>query len=136
MSAAPPIVAERLLRRFGDFTAVDDVSFEVERGEIFGYLGANGAGKSTTIRMLCGLLAPTSGRGVVAGRDVAREPEAVKSRIGYMSQRFSLYLDLLRRWGKRPTKGRPGVRRTFGVPSPPWLKCSLKVGRRGQFTGP
>ena len=88
------IAAERLTRRFGDFTAVDRVTFEVSRGEIFGYLGANGAGKSTTIRMLTGLLAPSSGRGVVAGRDVALEPEAVKAAIGYMSQRFSLYLDL------------------------------------------
>ena len=88
------IVADRLSRRFGDFTAVDQVTFEVSRGEIFGYLGANGAGKSTTIRMLTGLLAPSSGRGEVAGHDVAREPEAVKSSIGYMSQKFSLYLDL------------------------------------------
>jgi ABC-2 type transport system ATP-binding protein len=88
------IEAEHLTRRFGDFVAVDDVSFHVEQGEIFGYLGANGAGKSTTIRMLIALLAPTSGRATVAGHDVAREPEAVKSAIGYMSQKFSLYLDL------------------------------------------
>jgi ABC-2 type transport system ATP-binding protein len=88
------IEASRLTKRFGDFVAVDDVSFEVERGEIFGYLGANGAGKSTTIRMLTGLLAPTTGRAVVAGHDVARHPEAVKGAIGYMSQKFSLYLDL------------------------------------------
>jgi ABC-2 type transport system ATP-binding protein len=88
------IVAERLGRRFGSFLAVDDVSFEVERGEIFGYLGANGAGKSTTIRMLIGLLAPTSGRASVAGYDVATQPENVKASIGYMSQKFSLYLDL------------------------------------------
>ncbi len=88
------IAADRLTRRFGDFTAVDQVTFEVARGEIFGYLGANGAGKSTTIRMLTGLLAPTGGRGVVAGHDVAGEPEAVKASIGYMSQKFSLYLDL------------------------------------------
>ncbi len=83
-----------LTRRFGDFTAVDKVSFAVERGEIFGYLGANGAGKSTTIRMLCGLLAPTEGRATVAGSDVAADPMAVKRSIGYMSQKFSLYLDL------------------------------------------
>jgi ABC-2 type transport system ATP-binding protein len=88
------IVARRLTRRFGGFTAVDAVSFEVERGEIFGYLGANGAGKSTTIRMLIGLLAPTSGEAIVAGHDVARHPHAVKGAIGYMSQKFSLYLDL------------------------------------------
>ena len=90
----PSILAEHLTRRYGTFTAVDDVSFEVPRGEIFGYLGANGAGKSTTIRMLTGLIAPTSGRAVVAGHDVAEEPIRVKSAIGYMSQKFSLYLDL------------------------------------------
>lgn len=83
-----------LRREFGSFVAVKDVSFHVEKGEIFGYLGANGAGKSTTIRMLCGLLAPTSGRATVAGHDVATAPRDVKRSIGYMSQRFSLYLDL------------------------------------------
>jgi ABC-2 type transport system ATP-binding protein len=88
------ITARDLTRKFGAFTAVDRVSFEVEGGEIFGYLGANGAGKSTTIRMLIGLLAPTGGSGTVAGHDVARDPAAVKASIGYMSQRFSLYLDL------------------------------------------
>jgi ABC-2 type transport system ATP-binding protein len=88
------IEVEHLSRRFGDFTAVNDVSFTVGAGEIFGYLGANGAGKSTTIRMLCGLLKPSEGSARVAGFDVAREPERVKSGIGYMSQRFSLYLDL------------------------------------------
>jgi ABC-2 type transport system ATP-binding protein len=94
MTAEHPIVVDRLAKRFGEFTAVDDVSFHVERGEIFGYLGANGAGKSTTIRMLCGLLAPTGGDAVVAGHQVSRAPERVKAAIGYMSQRFSLYLDL------------------------------------------
>ena len=88
------VEARQLSRRFGTFLAVDGVTFEVERGEIFGYLGANGAGKSTTIRMLTGLLAPTSGTARVAGFDVAAEPEAVKASIGYMSQKFSLYLDL------------------------------------------
>jgi len=92
--SAPVIQARDLTRRFGAFTAVDGVSFEVPAGEIFGWLGANGAGKSTTIRMLCGLLAPTSGAATVAGHDVGREPERVKSAIGYMSQKFSLYLDL------------------------------------------
>jgi ABC-2 type transport system ATP-binding protein len=92
--SAPAIEARALTKRFGAFTAVDAVSFEVGRGEIFGYLGANGAGKSTTIRMLNGLLAPTSGSATVAGHDVARDPEAVKAAIGYMSQKFSLYLDL------------------------------------------
>ncbi|HET9551903.1 MAG TPA: ABC transporter ATP-binding protein [Anaeromyxobacteraceae bacterium] len=90
----PVIRARELTRRFGAFTAVDRVSFEVPAGEIFGWLGANGAGKSTTIRMLCGLLAPTSGEATVAGHDVGRDPERVKAAIGYMSQRFSLYLDL------------------------------------------
>ncbi len=80
-----------LSRRFGTFQAVDDLSFAVAPGEIFGFLGANGAGKSTTIRMLCGLLRPTSGTAIVGGVDVARDPEGVKRRIGYMSQRFSLY---------------------------------------------
>ncbi len=91
---ASSVVVESLVKRFGDFTAVDHVSFETRRGEIFGFLGPNGAGKSTTIRMLCGLLQPTSGRARVAGFDVARRPEAVRQRIGYMSQKFSLYNDL------------------------------------------
>jgi len=80
-----------LTRRFGDFVAVDNVTFDVARGEIFGFLGSNGAGKSTTIRMLCGLLTPTSGAATVGGIDVTRDPEGVKRRIGYMSQKFSLY---------------------------------------------
>jgi len=90
-SAGPVITVDHLSRTFGSFRAVDDVSFDVRRGEEFGFLGSNGAGKSTTIRMLCGLLKPTSGRATVDGRDVERDPEGVKSRIGYMSQRFSLY---------------------------------------------
>lgn len=83
-----------LTRRFGAFTAVDQVTLSVAEGEVFGFLGSNGAGKSTAIRMLCGLLTPTSGTGTVLGFDVARQPEEVKRRIGYMSQRFSLYDDL------------------------------------------
>ena len=78
------ITVQHLTRRFGDFLAVNDVSFDVREGEIFGFLGANGAGKSTTIRMLCGLLRPTSGTAIVGGIDVSRDPEAVKLRIGYM----------------------------------------------------
>ncbi len=89
--SAVAIDVQRLSRRFGDFTAVDEVSFTVAPGEIFGFLGSNGAGKSTTIRMLCGLLRPTSGTALVGGVDVASDPEGVKRRIGYMSQRFSLY---------------------------------------------
>ncbi len=88
------VVVENLVKRFGDFTAVDHISLETRAGEIFGFLGPNGAGKSTTIRMLCGLLQPTEGRALVAGHDVAREPETVRRNIGYMSQKFSLYNDL------------------------------------------
>ena len=88
------VKAEGLVRRFGDFTAVDRVSFEVAEGSIFGFLGPNGAGKTTTIRMLCGLLTPTEGGATVAGFDVARDPDKIKESIGYMSQRFSLYADL------------------------------------------
>lgn len=95
MTDKPPAIrAEKLSRRFGRFVAVDEVSFEAAAGSIFGLLGANGAGKSTIIRMLCGLLAPTGGSALVAGLDVAADPEAVKRRIGYMSQEFSLYRDL------------------------------------------
>ena len=83
-----------LTKRFGDFTAVDRITFDVRRGEIFGFLGANGAGKTTAMRMLCGLSFPTSGSGTVAGYDVRRESERIKRHIGYMSQRFSLYDDL------------------------------------------
>ena len=88
------ITAEKLSKRFGAFTAVDEISFEVEKGEIFGFLGANGAGKTTAIRMLCGLSLPTSGKASVAGFDVFRENEKIKKNIGYMSQKFSLYEDL------------------------------------------
>jgi ABC-2 type transport system ATP-binding protein len=88
------IVAEDLVKRFGEFVAVDHVSFRVGRGEIMGFLGPNGAGKSTIIRILCGLLRPSAGRALVAGIDVAGNPEGVREHIGYMSQRFSLYRDL------------------------------------------
>jgi len=88
------VVVEHLVKRFGDFVAVDDISFEARKGEIFGFLGPNGAGKSTTIRVLCGLLVPTSGRAQVAGLDVATQSELIRQRIGYMSQKFSLYNDL------------------------------------------
>ena len=88
------VVVESLVKRFGDFVAVDQIDLSVHKGEVFGFLGPNGAGKSTTIRMLCGLLKPTSGRATVAGFDVGRKPEAVRQNIGYMSQKFSLYNDL------------------------------------------
>jgi len=88
------ILTDGLTKRFKDFIAVDAVSFAVAPGEVFGFLGPNGAGKTTTIRMLCGILPPTAGRALVGGVDVAAEPERIRSRIGYMSQRFSLYTDL------------------------------------------
>jgi ABC-2 type transport system ATP-binding protein len=88
------IVAEGLTKRFGDFTAVDHISFSVSAGEIFGFLGANGAGKTTAMRMLCGLSIPSSGKGSVAGFDVYTQTEQIKKNIGYMSQKFSLYEDL------------------------------------------
>ena len=88
------VVVENLIKRFGGFVAVGRLNLEIRKGEVFGFLGPNGAGKSTTIRMLCGLLKPTSGRALVAGYDVARNPEAVRQNIGYMSQKFSLYNDL------------------------------------------
>lgn len=91
---ATPVIARDLVKRFGDFVAVDRISLQARRGEVLGFLGPNGAGKSTAIRMLCGLLRPTAGQALVAGYDVAREPEQVRRHIGYMSQRFSLYNDL------------------------------------------
>src|SRR5262245_30003865 len=94
MEAAYAVEMENLTRKFGDFTAVDQVTLNVDYGEVFGFLGPNGSGKTTTIRMLCGLLTPTSGVGRVLGLDIGRESEAIKARIGYMSQKFSLYSDL------------------------------------------
>jgi ABC-2 type transport system ATP-binding protein len=88
------ITANELTKRFGDFTAVDKITFDVEKGEIFGFLGANGAGKTTAMRMLCGLSLPTSGLATVAGFDVYKQNELIKKNIGYMSQKFSLYEDL------------------------------------------
>ncbi|KPL06739.1 ABC transporter ATP-binding protein [bacterium SM23_57] len=88
------VTVENLVKRFGTFAAVDGISLSVQRGQIYGFLGANGAGKTTTIRILCGLLKATSGQAIVAGIDIIKDPEAVKPRIGYMSQKFSLYEDL------------------------------------------
>lgn len=88
------VIANGLTKKFGDFTAVDSVSFRIRRGEIFGFLGPNGAGKTTTIRMLLGLLRPTSGTATVLGYDIVRQAEEIRRRVGYMSQRFSLYQDL------------------------------------------
>ena len=125
-----------LTRTFGGFTAVDRVRFEVGRGEIFGFLGANGAGKSTTIRMLCGLLAPTAGTARVGGYDVVAEPERVKRTIGYMSQRFSLYEDLtvaenLRFFGRAYGLAGGALRRRMG-----WaLETVGLTGHEGRMTG-
>lgn len=94
MDNSPVITASHLTKRFGEFTAVDDISFDVRKAEIFGFLGANGAGKTTAMRMLCGLSLPTSGAATVAGFDVYHETEKIKRNIGYMSQKFSLYEDL------------------------------------------
>jgi len=94
METQPAVIADELTKKFGRFTAVDHISFSVKRGEIFGFLGPNGSGKTTTIRMLLGLLHPTSGKAAVLGYDVARNADAVKRIVGYMSQKFSLYNDL------------------------------------------
>lgn len=94
MDSENTISVRNLTKKFGNFTAVDNISFDVARGEIFGFLGANGAGKTTAMRMLCGLSLPTSGSGTVAGYDIVRQPEEIKRHIGYMSQKFSLYQDL------------------------------------------
>jgi len=94
MQSEKVITAHELTKRFGDFVAVNKITFDVEKGEIFGFLGANGAGKTTAMRMLCGLLLPTSGQATVAGFDVYKQNEQIKKNIGYMSQKFSLYEDL------------------------------------------
>ncbi len=104
------ISTEKLTRTFGAFTAVNAITFDVHEGEIFGFLGANGAGKTTALKMLTGLLTPTSGKAMVAGYDVWREPEQVKKRIGYMSQKFSLYEDLTPRENIRLFGGIYGLR--------------------------
>lgn len=109
------ITTDRLTRKFGSFTAVNEISFEVMQGEIFGFLGANGAGKTTALRMLTGLLTPSSGVATVAGFDVWKYPEMVKKRIGYMSQKFSLYEDLsirenIRLFGGIYGLSRPAIR--------------------------
>ena len=94
MAKETVIKVDNITKRFGSFTAVDNISFEVEKGEIFGFLGANGAGKTTAMRILCGLSIPTSGSGTVAGFDISKQSEQIKRNIGYMSQKFSLYDDL------------------------------------------
>lgn len=104
------IIAERLTKSFNGFTAVDGISFAVEKGEIFGFLGANGAGKTTAMKMLCGLSMPTSGNAMVAGFDVYKENESIKKNIGYMSQKFSLYEDLTIKENIRFYAGIYGIR--------------------------
>lgn len=109
---ATVIQTDRLTRKFGSFTAVDAITFDVQTGEIFGFLGANGAGKTTALKMLTGLLSPSSGSATVAGFDVWKNPEQVKRRIGYMSQKFSLYEDLTVRENIRLYGG------IYGLPTP------------------
>src|SRR5438445_13746315 len=113
MSNDKVITANQLTKRFGDFIAVDHISFDVHKGEIFGFLGANGAGKTTAMRMLCGLSLPTSGKATIAGFDVYREREKIKRNIGYMSQKFSLYEDLTIRENIRFYAGIYGKNRAF-----------------------
>ncbi len=131
MQQAQPdaIIAQDLTRRFGKFVAVDQISFQVARGEIFGFLGPNGSGKTTTIRMLLGLLRPTKGKASVLGYDVARQADALRRSVGYMSQRFSLYPDLTvmenmnffgrayHVWGARLTERRNAVLEMMGLTS-------------------
>jgi ABC-2 type transport system ATP-binding protein len=129
------IEVKSLTKKFGDFTAVDGISFEVGRGSIFGFLGANGAGKSTTIRMLCGLLDPTSGTATVGGFDVGREPDRVKRVIGYMSQRFSLYEDLTVVENIRFFGGVYGLSKTTVKARLPWvLEMAGLRGRERSLT--
>jgi ABC-2 type transport system ATP-binding protein len=113
-SKSDAIVVKDLEKKFGRFVAVDRISFSVKKGEIFGFLGSNGSGKSTTIRMLCGILTPTSGEGHVAGYDIWTEPEAIKQSIGYMSQKFSLYSEL------SPLENIRLYRGVYTIPSAVW----------------
>ncbi len=143
------IEVEGLTKKFGNFAAVDSISFNVGRGEIFGFLGANGAGKSTAMRMLCGLLEPTSGRAKVAGFDVYGQREQIKKNIGYMSQKFSLYGDLtvaenIKFWGGlyggfRAPRYAPARRKSSGRSKcagwkiPLWSPCPRGGNRNLRF---
>jgi drug efflux transport system ATP-binding protein len=124
----PVIEVERLVKRFGAFVSVDDLSLAVRKGEVFGLLGSNGAGKTTTIRMLCGLLTPTSGSARVLGIDVGRDPEGVKRRIGYMTQRFSLYDDLTVRQNIRFFAGVYGLKGEEGSARAAWAVATAGLG--------
>ena len=129
------IEVKGLTRKFGAFTAVDNVSFDVKQGEIFGFLGANGAGKSTTIRMLCALLQPTSGTALVGGYDIRTQPEKVKLSIGYMSQRFSLYDDLTVEQNIRFYGGVYGLATARVTERMAWvLEMANLKGREGNLT--
>jgi len=128
---ATVIEARELVKKFGALTAVDAVSFAIGQGEIFGMLGPNGSGKTTTIRMLCGLLSPTSGEATVAGADVVREPDLVKTRIGYMSQAFGLYRDLTVEENLRFYAGVYEI----GVETPARVEWALKVMRIAEARG-
>jgi ABC-2 type transport system ATP-binding protein len=125
----PAIEVRALEKRFGTFTAVDKITFSVHQGEIFGFLGANGSGKSTTIRMLCGILSPTSGEAKVAGYDIVRQPEEVRQAIGYMSQKFSLYEDMT------PAENLRFYLGIYSVPEDQWARRSawvLEMTRLGE----
>lgn len=123
------ITARHLTKRFGSFTAVDAISFEVKKGEIFGFLGANGAGKTTAMRMLCGLSRPTSGEAIIAGFDVYRQTEKIKKNIGYMSQKFSLYEDLTIKENIRFYAGIYGKSDAFIKTKTAYLLQQLKLER-------
>jgi ABC-2 type transport system ATP-binding protein len=136
MNGPSSVVVDNLVKKFGDFVAVDHVSLETRRGEIFGFLGPNGAGKSTTIRMLCGLLRPTAGRATVAGFDVARDPESVRQNIGYMSQKFSLYNDLTVRENLRLFAGMYNVPRKAVDERIAWaINMAALQGHENKITG-
>jgi len=135
--SAPAVEVEGLTRVFGDFVAVDHIDLSVAPGTVFGFLGPNGAGKSTTIRMLCGILRPTAGRAVVGGFDLVRETDRVKSRIGYMSQKFSLYEDLTVEENLRFFAGIYGVHGARREARIAWaLEMAGLVGREERKTGP
>ena len=137
MSADPAVTLRDLERRFGDFVAVERISLEVRQGEIFGFLGPNGAGKSTTIRMLCGLLEPSGGQGTVAGLDIRTRREEIKRRIGYMSQKFSLYDDLTVEENIDFFSGIYGIPRDRRAARKAWvLEMAHLEAHRASLTGP
>ncbi len=127
------IEVKNLTKKFGDFISVNDISFTVKKGEVFGFLGANGAGKSTTIRMLCGILKPTSGDAIVGGFSVMNQPEKVKQRIGYMSQKFSLYNDLTVEENINFFAGVYGIERTILEERKKWILTIADLKGRENF---